>query len=226
MNITAKDIGKFYRQITNHPGFENTDFLDRCIVAAIKKAELSHLMSGTVYEIGNKRLLSAWNHIWTITQDKQKSSILNATLSATKVFKLYIGIDRINNPFKQIAAVDISSIKKVGQSEIIGSADILKVDIKKRERNLAIVDLSHRYPNRKVALNCPELLTNVYCCYSGHDEIIEYNLLDINHNASKITVRTLYFYPEDMNSIYNMIKTAEIGIRLGVRLEGVIKCTN
>jgi CRISPR/Cas system-associated exonuclease Cas4 (RecB family) len=197
---------------------------EECLRQTIIRTEELCLLKDT--EITPRKLLRVWDAIWwpivgtlglSIKESQMKSIEASSKLSD------YCKYDISDIEYKT-ASTNIEAKKIVGSSILCATADIVKVDVSAKARNMVIIDLSRKDLTDLDVTIDPVIRATAYAFYTGKKETITYISVDVSGGGSKLKVKVSFFRPEELEDIAKSIKLAEQGIRTNTIYANPWKC--
>jgi hypothetical protein len=196
---------------------------EECLRQTIIKTEELCLLKNT--EITPRKLLRVWDAIWwpvvgsfglSIKESQQKS------LEASSKLFDYCKYDISAIEYRTVST-QVEVHKPVGSSVLHATADIVKVDVSAKTKNMVIIDLSRKdLTDLDVAID-PVIRSTVYAFYTGQKETITYISADVS-GGGKLKVKISFFRPDEIEEIAKSVKLAEQGIRTNTIYANPWKC--
>lgn len=173
-----------------------------------------------------KKFARAWDKIWFPAAAKRGISMKKAndkTLDATVKFADYCKYDISDYTFPT-AGVDIQARQSINGTELVGQADLLKIDMTTKKRTTVIVNFTKRNLSYSESAMDPAIRTTAYAFYRGAGEYISHVNINIDQKNEKLNVVTSNFSPKEMDDIRKMLYHVERGIRNKVFYHNTYMC--
>lgn len=231
MILTPKDIARFaycpYLKYTNKK-IKQVDYkfnlFEKCVISSIKAAEKSCLLKET--DITPRKILSKWDSIWWPEAVKNKiptKEIESYSFKASSLFVDYCKYD-ISGFLYPAIGIDIKSEVKVGQSILITTTDIVKINLNLPQKNMHIIGFGTiPLSIREVVLN-PEIRAITYSLYNANNMDMAYTYICVREGHEKLLVTTSVLRQDEMKEIERSIKYTEEGIRRQIKTMNIWNC--
>lgn len=197
---------------------------EKCLRETIIRTEELCLLRGTA--IAPRKLLRVWDTTWWpivgfLGLDIQESQL--KSIHASSKLADYCRYD-LSDVYYPTAATKVEAKKNINQSTLHATADILKVDISAKKKNMVLIDLSRKnLTDLDMAID-PMIRSTAYAFYTGHGETVTYISIDVSGGGSKLKVKISFFRPEELEMIGKSIKLVESGIRTNTIYANPWKC--
>jgi hypothetical protein len=230
--LIPEDISAFvfcpYLQQTHkqESRLDRLSLFEQCIVETIQKTEQDCLLQNS--DITPRKLLRRWDNIWWPITAKNKIDFKYSqtiSISASNIFSDYCKYD-ISGYMYPTIGIGIESTLDLGHHILFAQADILKVNLTIKNKNIVILN----FCNTKSITNeivVDQGIQSVICSFAKNilpDGTINYTNVYINKNTSKLDITTAVFRQNDIDKIYKNIKYIEEGIYKGINYMNKWNC--
>jgi hypothetical protein len=127
---------------------------------------------------------------------------------------------------KSIEVTDnaINAEINVGQSILKAHVDIMKVDLRIKEKNIMLIDFKKKNMSTIDVAMDPGIGATALAFSRNKNEIIQYVIVEINESNKKLFITQAIFRPEQLQNTYKMICSVEENIRKKINYGDRWKC--
>jgi len=204
--------------------YSKNSFFELCIGEAIIKTEQTCLIKGN--DINSRKIMNSWDSIWWPACPGQNISFKEAqdkTIKASLFFLDYCKYDFIDYSCPTVAT-DINAEINVGQSILKAHVDIMKVDLRIKEKNIMLIDFKKKNMSTIDVAMDPGIGATALAFSRNKNEIIQYVIVEINESNKKLFITQAIFRPEQLQNTYKMICSVEENIRKKINYGDRWKC--
>lgn len=231
MRLSPKDIAKYiycpylkYINKTNYILDNEFTIFEKCIIETIKQTESHCAIYNT--RLYPRKFIKEWDKIWwpaSAAKGINPKEAQKFSVKAAAIFTDYCKYDISSEQFPTVG-INIPSEKLINNSILAAKADILKVNLGLKNKNIHLITFGNVSKTKlEIGLD-PELRTLLYCFFSGEEITLTCSYIKISQKINKILVSSVVLRQDEMKDIENMIFHIKTGIRKQIKYQNIHNC--